>query len=259
MRRVRCALVPPDENARYACGGDAIVARRRALIGGSRDNVLYPNFGASVTRPRLAVGSAVLAVAFFMTPTLGQAAVFTKFSYTVTGGTFDVTNKPLAAATGAITSGSVAFKAISPAGAATPHTNTGFNTGPVEWALSKLTLSGPSGYFKFLNVVNVFNFITFIDPSSRSWAASGVAAGKSFTPLFSVGGTGTGAVSVFLHWDAFGGDGVVLFAGATAAIAHEFILGSEVQTIVPEPGSGMLLAFGVTGLATAVRLRRKRS
>jgi hypothetical protein len=68
------------------------------------------------------------------------------------------------------------------------------------------------------------------------------------------GGTGFGRVEGYSGWKKGAGYATHL------PITHEFTLGNEVRTLVPEPGSGSLFGLGLAaGLGTAaVRARRRR-
>ena len=211
-------------------------------------------FAASVTSLRLAFGSALLAAAFLMAPAMGQAASISRITFDVTGGTFGL----FTTATGAITSGTVAFKSVSPSGVSTPQSN--FGGSPV-WSLSKLTLVGPSGYFKVLSGAAFAVQSSFVRPATRFWFGKGTVSAKTgpspaaaFSGLTYMFGK-VRYVTVTTRPIAIGTVNI-----AAAGGAHTFTLGNEVQTMttIPEPGAGLLLAFGLTGLATAVRLRRRR-
>ena len=171
------------------------------------------------------------------------AAPLLSVSYEVEGGTFFGPNS-----SGHVTGGTMSFKSVGyPTPVATPCSG-------VCVKLTQFSLTGPSGSFR-LTLDAVFRHNDHLSPRGQA----GDRIGDGF--FFSDEVFGSGLVDLtFSYYRRHGNVGFVdgyTFIGR--AFRHTYELGNEVRTYVPEPGTGMLLALGLAGLAGSVRLGRKRS
>jgi hypothetical protein len=194
-------------------------------------------------------------------PTLGVLALLLALSgeanagliqiqYDVTGGTFDGPSS-----SGAITGGSLSFQALTTG--SSPVSGSSLN--PV---LTKLTLMGTSGYFRFAGGgTAVSKFATF-----TQFFASFTENRNNPMVVTGIGGLPVAAGNLFVSLTA--NTGVATSAAASGIIGmanfdHRFTLGGESRTVVPEPASGLLLGMGLSALAVAghrgrVRLQTRR-
>lgn len=206
-----------------------------------------------LTRHLRNIGFALLASAFLWAPATGHAALISNITYNVPAGTF----APGALPTGFITGGTVGFQAINPSGVSTPVAIYSVDDAP-SFSVTRLRLSGPSGVISFLNIARFGLIASHVTPGSAFLVGTGID--------FQVLHIGDVKATIYdasyarltVKLSAYFYTGFLRMRGPGFSGVHVFSLGNEVRTVVPEPGSGLLLAFGVTGLATAVRLRRWR-
>jgi hypothetical protein len=205
-------------------------------------------------------------------PLSAGAALISKFSYTVTGGTFNGPNS-----TGPITGGSASFTPQEPIDTATPATRVSVR-GTIN-----LTLNGPSGFFRLFPrpgsaAVGLRSHHTIPFASTRFWWSAstghrfGARTGLASASLIDRLPVGyAGGASVLPHCSGLPCAGlsgiarVAVGAYRRAPLLYDFAtLGNEVRTVVPEPttasllGLGLLaLAFGGGGAAGVRRMRRR--
>jgi len=222
---------------------------------------------------RLLVVLAVSAIATAPFAQSASAAAISKFSYTVTGGSF------YGFSVGPITGGTASFTPTTPVLSSADATIPG---------TIKLTLTGPSGFFQLLP------FDALRPPSfvGARWCGAGtlfclglhasratiraISVSHVFSPVG--GGTGSSARARFRydpvfptagHGEVFApwGGGCVVGGGHSRTacpepLRHTFAIGNEVRTVVPEPTTATLLGVGLLALALggggAAGARRQR-
>ena len=160
------------------------------------------------------------------------AAPLLSLSFTVTGGTF---SGP--ALTGTITGGSVRYAAPAPY-LSTPAPC--FTLGACG-SITAFTLVGAAGTFQLLSPALA---LAYINPGTATVGFTSLMYTNPNPIRFR---SGTLTVSTPLDWLAaqdnsvYGTYGIVLQFGLTATIRrHQFTIGNEVRTFVPEPTRGMI-------------------
>jgi hypothetical protein len=191
---------------------------------------------------RLLLACSALSAAVALLP-FNASATAIQVSYTVTGGSFSTNN----VVTEAIQSG--AFTYIVPV----LGTNTMTFTATATPILQALVLVGTNGYTFALPPQ------FFLGGASAHTANSAQISGfllpLAFGPLYGLhlNHTSPFPVSPF-------GLGQVSFATYSYATKkHIFITSNEVRSVVPEPGTGLLMGAGLAGLAVAGRFGGARA
>jgi hypothetical protein len=187
----------------------------------------------------------VIAVVFIATPGPASAAPLVSISYSVTGGDFNGQFS-----SGPITSGAVTF---------TPAVPTSTPFASYQSGIWNLTLIGPSGSFLAALAASAIVF----SPAHTF----NIYTAAAFQPLGSVLSNGNLATTGWQFF-TFGATGFTnQVRGLIPCCApcpdcgtpglHQFEVGSEIRTFVPEPATGALVALGlvVVGLMGGIRAR----
>jgi hypothetical protein len=194
------------------------------------------------------------------------AAPYLRIDYTVTGGNFYTSvGTPLS---GAITGGAVSIR-LQDGVTALPAGNNWVTTGA---QITKLTLSNTGGTFRFLSPLPTANinasayqttFGQYYQFRGHQVASPGNAQSGT------VVNTGISFAFLDAQCSGFGFCGLTqLFTRGAVLVGsfganHNFTLGNEIQTVVPEPSTGLLgLGLfggigGAAGLAARARARRR--
>jgi hypothetical protein len=199
--------------------------------------------------------TSLLALAWFAIP--ATAAQVTQIEWQITGGTFF--NGSLST----VTSGAIVYTHHNVVGTATQSNITNGNwtitaTGP-SGSLSAV-LNQPSLVMGYWTIYPVQNVLIGASTAPRWSSPTGHTNGYAIRDItFNLRSKIVGS-SPFELMGRFQTD-----SGALNHFTHSFTLGSEVRTIVPEPGTASLLALGLLGLgcvaggrATAIRALRRR-
>jgi hypothetical protein len=206
----------------------------------------------------LRIAALAVLLGFIASPV--SAATISKITWDVTGGAFGGPNVG-----GAITGGSLTF---------TPATGTlatpVYNQNHKGHAFN-LILNGASGSISVnfagkgtdvssyagndhINTINALAFVAHAHPAYPSIQSGGTTLSALFA-YFGVSinsGVGTGYLSNYIYTSAY------------TSYLQTFTLGNEVRTLVPEPGTAMLLGLGLAGLGLtasgrgAIAWRRRR-
>ncbi len=190
--------------------------------------------------------TSMAAVVFALALSAGQAtaAQITRISYTVTGGLFSGPQS-----IGPISGGSLVYTAPAPYVSTPVYAGRGRSV--------SLFLTGPSGFFSIVFPSLPSSPIRVDLTASYAFFSGQALVGfQSGTKSYAAQRVGFDASYSLFDYDANVSDAGQLFV-------HDFTIGNEIRTLVPEPSIALLLGLGVLGLGLmasglgAARSRRR--